>query len=92
VAEEQEREELRQRQVQLKTYQKKQLETRKVKAEEEFIRELQDAQKSNALLDQKEKDFYSYAEKCIKEWQDAGKNVKPLLIELKNYKKKTTYF
>lgn len=44
--------------------------------------------KAQALLDQQEKNFYSYAERCIKEWQDAGKNVKPLVMELKNYKKR----
>jgi len=40
------------------------------------------------LLDQQQKNFYSYAEKCIGEWQSQGKNVKPLILELKNYKKK----
>ena len=40
------------------------------------------------MLDQQEKGFYSYAERCIRDWEDAGKNVKPLLIELKNYKKR----
>jgi len=40
------------------------------------------------LLDQNEKNFYSYTEKCIKEWQAQGKNVKPLIMELKNYKKR----
>jgi hypothetical protein len=49
---------------------------------------MHDATRSQALLDHKEKEFYSYAEKCIKEWQEQGKNVKPLILELKNYKKK----
>lgn len=52
------------------------------------MRELHDAATSTALLDHKEKEFYSYAERCIKEWQEAGKNVKPLILELKGYKKK----
>ena len=39
-------------------------------------------------MDQQEKNFYSYAEKCISEWTSQGKNVKPLVMELKNYKKK----
>ena len=46
------------------------------------------ALKTQALLDQQEKNFYSYAEKCIEEWQGQGKNVKPLIMELKNYKKR----
>ena len=52
------------------------------------MRELHEATKGAAMLDHKEKEFYSYAEKCIKEWQDQGKNVKPLILELKSYKKK----
>jgi hypothetical protein len=40
------------------------------------------------LLDEKEKDFYSYAEKCIKDWESNGKNVTPLIIELKSFKKR----
>jgi hypothetical protein len=44
--------------------------------------------KTQALLDQQEKNFYSYAEKCITDWQGQGKNVKPLIMELKGYKKR----
>ena len=47
-----------------------------------------DALKTQALLDQQEKNFYSYAERCIETWQTQGKNVKPLIMELKNYKKR----
>ena len=47
------------------------------------------ALRAQALLDQQEKNFYSYAEDCIAEYQKTGKNVKPLIMELKNYKKKT---
>ncbi len=49
---------------------------------------MKEATVSQAMLDHKEKEFYSYAERCIKEWQDQGKNVKPLIMELKSYKKK----
>jgi len=41
------------------------------------------------LLDQQEKNFYSFAEQAISEWQAKGKNVKPLIMELKGYKKRT---
>ena len=44
---------------------------------------------STLLNDQQEKNFYSYAEQCIQEWQGQGKNIKPLIMELKNYKKQT---
>ena len=83
-----EKEEIRQKQSQLKQYQLSQAENRKKAAEEEYIRDLHEATANSALLDNKEKEFYSYAEKCIKEWQDAGKNVRPLILELKNYKKR----
>jgi hypothetical protein len=49
------------------------------------------ATKCQALLDNQEKEFYSYAEQCIKEWEAAGKNVKPLIMELKGYKKRSLY-
>ena len=49
------------------------------------------ALRNNSLLDQQYKNFYSYAEKCIAEWQSQGKNVKPLIMELKNYKKKAIW-
>lgn len=64
------------------------MEVKTKKVEDEFKRELEEATKANALIDQKEKEFYSYAEKCIREWQDSGKNVTPLILELKNYKKR----
>jgi hypothetical protein len=40
------------------------------------------------LLDQQEKNFYQYAEQAVKNWGEQGKEVKPLILELKNYKKK----
>jgi hypothetical protein len=58
------------------------------KAEEEFRREQEAATKAQALLDQQEKNFYKYAEDCVKTWTSGGKDVKPLILELKNYKKK----
>jgi hypothetical protein len=62
ISEEQEKEEIRQRQAQLKSYQKQQMENKKKKVEDDFIKELEDATKTTALLDQNEKEFYSYAE------------------------------
>jgi len=42
-----------------------------------------------AAVEKEEKTFQSYAQKCLVEWDDNGKNVKPLLLELQKYKKKT---
>jgi predicted DNA-binding WGR domain protein len=55
---------------------------------QEFIHDQEAAAKAQALLDQQEKNFYSYAEQCIGQWQAQGKNVKPIIMELKNYKKR----
>ena len=87
LQEEQEKEEIRQRNAQLKNFQKAQVEIKSTKIQDEYKRKLEEASQSNALLDHQEKQFYSYAEQCIKEWQDKGKNVTPLILELKNYKK-----
>ena len=54
----------------------------------EFQQEQAQALKTKALMEQQEKNFYSYAEKAISEWQGTGKNVKPIIMELKNYKKR----
>lgn len=62
------------------------------KKNEQAVIDFQEGQanslKTKALLEQQEKNFYSYAEKAIAEWQAQGKNVKPLIMELKNYKKR----
>jgi hypothetical protein len=46
------------------------------------------AAKAQALLDQQEKQFYKYAENKIDDWKGQGKSVKPLVLELKGYKKR----
>lgn len=48
---------------------KKQAEEKNIKAQEDFINEQHQAMHNQALQDQQEKNFYSYAEKCIQEWQ-----------------------
>ena len=58
------------------------------KAQDNFVADQHMALKNQALQDQQEKNFYSYAEKCVSEWESQGKNIKPLILELKNYKKK----
>lgn len=65
-----------------------QVEIKKQKAEQEFKDEIAERDRTLANLDENDKQFYSYAERAIKDWADAGKNIKPLIVELKNYKKK----
>lgn len=67
-------------------YLKAQQDDKRAKVEASFKKEQDAATKAQALIDQQDKDFYSYAEKCIKEWKDNGKNVKPLILELKGKK------
>lgn len=88
IQEEQERQDNYNRQVELKKYQRIQSAKIQERAKNEFQEEQQAALKAQALLDQQEKNFLSYAEKAIGEWEKNGKNVKPLILELKGYKKK----
>ena len=88
IAEQQEREEERQRRVELTSYLKKQSDEKNLKAQEDFVNAQHDALHNQSLVDQQQKNFYSYAEKCLQEWESQGKNIKPLILELKNYKKK----
>lgn len=88
MAEEQEKEEERQRALELLNFQRNQADIKNRIAVQEFQHQQAESLKTQALLDQQEKNFYSYAEKCIEDWQKEGKNVKPLIMELKNYKKR----
>jgi hypothetical protein len=88
MAEDKEKMEAKQRSEDMKDYLRKQVEARSKKAEEDFKTELAEAARTQAMLDQQEKGFYSYAEQALKEWQDKGKNVTPIILELKNYKKR----
>ena len=88
IADQQEKDENRQRQLELNAYIQKQIDDKNRKAQETFINEQHEALRNGALMDQQEKNFYSYAEKCIAEWSSQGKNVKPLIMELKNFKKR----
>ena len=72
----------------MKGYLRKQIEVRQKKAEEDYKEELAEAARTQALLDAQEKGFYSYAEQALKQWQNQGKNITPIILELKNYKKK----
>jgi hypothetical protein len=74
----------------LQDYHNKQAHQKQKKLEEEILKEFEDAQRMRAALEDEEKVFQSYAAKCLNEWDSNGKNVKPLLLELQKYKKKTT--
>lgn len=88
LAEQQEREEERLRHQELVRFLQKQSQDKRNIAENQFREDNKNSVEAQALLDQQEKNFYSYAERCIRDWEAAGKNVKPLIIELKNYRKR----
>lgn len=58
------------------------------RAQEEFKAELEQATRAVAVVDEQQRGFYSYAEEALKTWGANGKNVKPLILELKSYKKR----
>lgn len=86
--EQDERDEARQRNLEVQDFRKRQMDFKARKAEDQAQRDLEHARE---MLSQKEFDddhFNSYAEKCLQEWAAQGKNVTPLILELKGYRKK----
>lgn len=69
MAEEQEREEEKSRAQELQRFQAEQSRIKNEAAVREYQETQVNALKTQALLDQQEKNFYSYAEKCINDWQ-----------------------
>ena len=69
IAEQYEKEEERHRRVGLTSYLKKQIDDKNRKMQESFVNEQHTALRNQALQDQQQKNFYSYAEKCIAEWE-----------------------
>lgn len=67
------------------------MDLKKQKAEEEFVREQEDAYKTKIMLNNEQEDFIQYAEEWIKDYYKQGKDITPLLLELKSYKKNTTF-
>jgi len=91
ILEEAEREELREireRNKNLQNYHKSQIDVKRQKNEDKFIKESEDAYKTLIMLNNEQDNFLNYAEHCVKEYQAQGKDITPLIIELGNYKKK----
>jgi hypothetical protein len=68
-----------------------QMEIKKKKAEEEFVKDQEDAYKTKMLLGSEQDEFYKYAEGWVGDYHDQGKDITPLILELKNYKKRMFY-
>ena len=88
---ERERMEGRNRQEELRNFHSQQIEDKRKRAAYEFRQQIDEDAMIAATHDEVEKQFYSYAERAIKQWQNHGKNIKPLILELKNYKKRAMY-
>lgn len=88
--ERQEKEDQRQRAVQLQHYHKKQMDYKARKLEQETAVEAELARQAEEVQQADTNQFNSYAEQCLKEWAAQGKNITPLILELKNYRKKVT--
>jgi len=69
---------------QLQSYLKKQIDQKTRKKQEAIEKQKFNDQMAKEMLETEDIKFASYAEKCMKEWSDTGKNVKPLILELKN--------
>ena len=50
----------------------------------------EDSYKTKLKLDQENDEFLKYAENCIRDYHKQGKDITPLLLELKRYKKTAT--
>ena len=61
---------------------KRQMEEKQRLREEAFRRELEEAEKVKAHLEDQETQFKSYAEKSVKEWNDNGKSLYPIIKHL----------
>lgn len=83
-----EEQEKRERAKQLQNFHKKQMDYKARKAEQEALIEEELARQAIKMQEDEQLQFHSYAEKCLKEWSEQGKNIAPLILELKNYKKR----
>ena len=80
--------EKKERAKQLQMFHKKQMDFKARKAEQEALIEEELSRQALKVQEDEQTEFHSYAEKCLKEWTSQGKNITPLILELKNYKKR----
>ena len=72
----------------LQSYLKFQMDIKRKKAEEDFKDDIETAIKTKLMLQNEQDEFLKYAEKWIQEYHNDGKNIIPMLLDLKQYKKK----
>ena len=86
-SEKEEMKEKRKKNKDLAEYQKLQYEEKKRKALDTFEKFNEDQYKNLKRLEIEDDDFIKYAEYWINEYKLQGKNINPLMLELKRYKK-----
>ena len=86
--EKKEKENKRKKEKELCEYQKLQYEQRKRQGLDDFIKLNEDAYNNMKRMEKENDDFITYAEGRIQEYKEQGKNVYPLLLELKKYRQK----
>ena len=86
-SEKQERLHRKQKEKDLAEYHKLQTEEKKRIAMHDFVQLNEDSYKALRRLEIEDDDFIKYAEHWIQEYKKQGKNINPLLLELKKYKK-----
>ena len=75
----------------LAKFQKLQLEEKKRIARKNFLDLVEDSYKNKLGLEMEANEFYQYAEFWIREYKKQGKNIDPLLLELKKYKSNCSF-
>ena len=77
----------RRREKDLADYRRLQTEEKRRVAMKDFEQFNEDYYKQVKRLEMEDDDFIKYAEEWIREYKKQGKNITPLLLELKRYKK-----
>ncbi len=75
----------------LAKYQQLQLEEKKRLAKEHFLELVEDSYRNKLGLENEANEFYQYTEFWINEYKKQGKNIDPLLLELKKYKSNCSF-
>ncbi len=60
----------------------RQVEQKQRRRQEQIRRELDEAEKAKANIENADEQFNSYAQKCLKQWQSNGKNLYPIIKHL----------
>ena len=66
---------------------RQQIEEKKKAAFNDFVLEKKDGLQNRDMINKEEEEFFKFAEEKIKNYHDQGKNIIPMLLELKKYKK-----